>query len=121
MLADRDSERRRGSAPGAGAENFLLPVANTMVTEVVRLQPMEAHHGADIHPAARRVSPHQSRWMCLKEAVTLWRDHTGAGFWQNPRSCGEEPTLEQVFWQDLCPTEDPHWNSLFLKEFTPWE
>ena len=33
----------------------------------------------------------------------------------------EEPTLEQVFWQDLQPCGDPCWSSLFLKDCTPWK
>ncbi|KAK4810707.1 hypothetical protein QYF61_007681 [Mycteria americana] len=38
-----------GSAPGAGAEIPLQPVVKTMVRQVVLLQPMEVHGGADIH------------------------------------------------------------------------
>jgi len=43
---------------------------------------MEFHSGADIHPAACG-GPHTVAGGCaLKEAVTLWRAHTGAGSWQ---------------------------------------
>ena len=33
----------------------------------------------------------------------------------------EEPTLEQVYWQDCDPMRDPCWSSLFLKDCTLWE
>ncbi|PKU39948.1 hypothetical protein llap_9744 [Limosa lapponica baueri] len=36
-------------------------------------------------------------------------------------ACGEEPMQEQVFWQDLCPSGDPCWSSLFLMDRTPWK
>ena len=42
-------EGGRGGAPGAGAEISLQPVVKTMVRQVVPLQPMEVHGGADIH------------------------------------------------------------------------
>ncbi|KAK4810953.1 hypothetical protein QYF61_013361 [Mycteria americana] len=38
-----------GGAPGAGAEIPLQPMVKTMVRQVVPLQPMEVHGGADIH------------------------------------------------------------------------
>ena len=42
-----------GGAPGAAAEIPLQHVVKTMVTQVVPVQPMQVHGGADIHPAAR--------------------------------------------------------------------
>jgi len=73
----------------------------TMVRQTVPLQPMEVHGGADIHlqpvkdPNPEQLDgptkgcnpverPHWSR--LLAEPVDPWR---------------EDPTLEQVFWQDL--------------------
>jgi len=38
-----------GSTPGARVEIPLQPVRNTMVRQVVSLQPMEVHSGVDIH------------------------------------------------------------------------
>ena len=38
-----------GGAPGARVEIPLQPVVKTMVRQVVPLQPMEVHGGADIH------------------------------------------------------------------------
>jgi len=34
---------------------------------------------------------------------------------------GENPTQEQVFWQDLWPVGDPRWSSPFLKDCTLWK
>ncbi|CAN0042225.1 unnamed protein product, partial [Bubo scandiacus] len=34
-------------------------------------------------------TPHQSRGMCSKKAVTPWEAHAGAGSWQNLWSHGE--------------------------------
>lgn len=34
---------------------------------------------------------------------------------------GEEPMQEQVFWQELWPVRDPHWTSLFLRDYSPWK
>jgi len=42
-------EGQGGGATGARAEIPLQPVVKTMVTEAVRLQPIEVHGGADIH------------------------------------------------------------------------
>ena len=73
----------------------------TMVTQVVPLQPMEDHCGADIHlqpvedPMPEQVDASKGgcdpvgslRWSrLLAGPVAPWR---------------EEPTLEQVCWQDL--------------------
>ncbi|GAB0181411.1 hypothetical protein GRJ2_000606400 [Grus japonensis] len=90
-----------GGAPGARAEIPLQPLEKTMVRQAVPLQPMKVHGRADIHlqpmedPVLEQVktpeggcdsvgSPHWSR--LLAGPVDPWR---------------EEPTLEQVCWQDL--------------------
>ncbi|GAB0181326.1 AN1-type zinc finger protein 5-like [Grus japonensis] len=79
----------------------MQPLEKTMVRQSVPLQPMEVHGGADIHlqpmedPTLEQVetpeggcdpmgSPCWSK--LLTGPVALWR---------------EEPTLEQVCWQDL--------------------
>ena len=83
-----------------GAEIPLQPVGKTMVRQAVPLQPMEVHSGADLHlqpredptleqvDARRRLGPRgKPCWSrLLAGPVAPWR---------------EEPTLEQVFWQDL--------------------
>jgi len=56
---------------------------------------MEIHGRADIYLQPRENPTHE----CPKEAVTLWEAHAGAGSCQDPWR--EEPTLVQVFWQDL--------------------
>ena len=56
-----------------------------MVMQVDPLQPMEDHGGADIHTAGRGGLHAGAGGHALKEAA----------------ACGEEPMLEQVFWQDL--------------------
>ena len=77
-------------------------MVKTMVRQAVPLQPMEVNGGAGIHLQPVE-DPSWSRWMCLKEAVTPWRAHAGAGSCQHLWPCGEEPMLEQVCWQDLWP------------------
>lgn len=42
---------RGGGVPGLGVEMPLQPVEKTMVKQVVPLEPMEVHSGADRHPA----------------------------------------------------------------------
>ena len=38
-----------GGAPGAGAEIPLQPMVKIMVRQIVPLQPLQVHGGADIH------------------------------------------------------------------------
>ena len=91
-----------GDAPGAGAEIPLQPVMKTLVRQAVPLQSREVHGGADLHlqPGERGPTLEQGdvpeggcdpvgspRWSrLLAGPVDPWR---------------EEPTLKQVFWQDL--------------------
>lgn len=46
--------------------------------------------GAEIHLQSLE-EPDQSRGMCSKEALTLWRPCAGAGSWQHLRTCGGPP------------------------------
>ncbi|GAB0186400.1 hypothetical protein GRJ2_001105300 [Grus japonensis] len=90
-----------GGAPGTGTEIPLQPMEKTMVRQAVPLQPMEVNDGADIHlhpmedPTLEQVDAPKGGcdpmgrpcWIrLLAGPVGLWR---------------EEPTLEQVCWQDL--------------------
>ncbi|GAB0209117.1 AN1-type zinc finger protein 5-like [Grus japonensis] len=90
-----------GGAPGTGAEIPLQPMVKTMVRQAIPLQPMEVNSGADIHlqpeedPTLEQVETPEGgcdpvgspRWSkLLAGPVDLWK---------------EEPTLEQVCWQDL--------------------
>ena len=90
-----------GGAPGTRAEIPLQPLVQPMVRQAVPLQPTEVNGGADLHlqpgeePTPEQVdAPEEGcepvgspRWRrLLAGAVDPWR---------------EEPTLEQVCWQDL--------------------
>ncbi|KAK4826180.1 hypothetical protein QYF61_006042 [Mycteria americana] len=93
----------------------------TIVRQAVPLQPMEVHGGADIHLQPMR-TPRWSRWMCAKEAVTLWEAHAGAGSWQDLWTHGERSPCWSRFVGRACdPVEDPCWSSLFLKDCTLWK
>jgi len=106
-----------GGARDAGAESLPLQlVMKTMVRRAVPLQPMEVHSGAEIH-----LQPVESGG-CLKEAVTPWGAHSGAGSCQDLRTHGERSSRQSRFAGWACdPLGDPHWSSLFLKDCTPWE
>jgi len=66
--------------------------------------------------------PHTGAGGCLKEAVTLWGAHTGAGSSQNLLTRGDRSPCWSRFAGRACdPTGDPPWSSLFLKDCTPWE
>ncbi|KAK4810779.1 hypothetical protein QYF61_008751, partial [Mycteria americana] len=84
-------EGRGGGAPGTRAEILLQPVVKTMVRQVVPLQPMEVHSGADIHPAACGGPQARAGGCALKEAVIPWRAHAGAGFLAGPVTLFGDP------------------------------
>jgi len=95
-------KERGGGARNAGAESLpFQPVMKTMVRQVVPLQPMEVHGGADFHLQPVEGTPCRSRWMpeggCDPMGSPRWnRLLPGpADPWR------EEPTLEQVCWQSL--------------------
>jgi len=73
----------------------------TMVRQVVPLQPMEVHGGADLHLQPVEGTPRWSRWMpeggCDPVGSLCWsRLLPGpADPWR------QEPTLQQVCWQGL--------------------
>ncbi|GAB0209410.1 hypothetical protein GRJ2_003406700 [Grus japonensis] len=94
-------EGGEGGAPGTGAEIPLQPVVKTMVRQAVSLQLMEVNGGSDIHvqpvddPMPEQVDALKGG--CDPVGSLCWiRILTGPVFpWR------EEPTLEQVCWQDL--------------------
>jgi len=91
-----------GGAPGAGPEIPLWPVVKIMVRQVVSLQAMVVHGGAEIHlqpredPMLEQVDVPDGG--CDPAESLRWSRFAG-------RTC------------DLL--GDPHWSSLFLKDCTP--
>jgi len=66
------------------------------------------------------VRTHTRAGGCPQEAVTLWGVHAGAGFWQNPWTCGERSPGRSKFAGRACdPVGDPRWSSLCLKDCLP--
>jgi len=89
-----DRDTRADSLP-------LQLVMKTMMRQVVPLQSMEVHGGADIHLQPMEGTSCWSRWM--PEARC---DLAGSPRWSRllagpADSWREEPTLEQVCWQGL--------------------
>jgi len=89
-------------AQDAGAESLALQLMmKTMLRQVVLLQSMHAHSGADLHLQPVEGSPHQSRWMpeggCDPVGSLSWSRLLPAlaDLWR------EKPTPEQVCWQGL--------------------
>jgi len=65
---------------------------------------------------------HQNRWMCPKEAVTLWGTRAGASSCQDLRTHGKRRPDRNRFAGRACDLSgDPRYSSLFLKDCTPWE
>lgn len=60
-------------------------------------------HGAETHAEAHGGS-HTAAGYVSRRTCVSWRAHAGA----NP-------------WKELCPTQDPCWSSLSLKDCTPWK
>jgi len=76
-------------------------VLKTMVRQVVPLQSMEVHGGADIYLQPLDGTPHQSRWIPERGC-----DPVGTLCWNRLRAgpadpWREEPMMEQVCWQGL--------------------
>ncbi|KAJ7402433.1 hypothetical protein BTVI_86536 [Pitangus sulphuratus] len=81
----------------------------------VPLQPMEGSGSAEIHLQPVEETP-TGAGGCLKEAVTPWEAHAGAGPGRDLQICGEKSPHWSRFLGRICdPVEDPHWSSLFLK------
>ena len=107
-----------------------------MVRQAVPLQPMEDDGEQRFHLQPVE-TPHQSRWMHLKEAVTPWEAHAGASSWQDlwpheersphrsrfdGRTCDPMgvPQLRNLVMKDctLCKGPTPE---QFMKNCSPWE
>jgi len=66
--------------------------------------------------------PHARAGGCLKEAVTPWEAHAGAGSCQDLQTCGERSPRWSRFAGRACDLVGTHtWSSLSLKDCTPWE
>ena len=88
-----------GGAPGTGAEILLQPMVKTMVRQAVPLQSREVNGGADIH-----LQPMEDPTPEQVDAPEGGCDPVGSLCWSRLVAGPverEEPTLEQVFWQDL--------------------
>ena len=86
--------------------------------------PPAAHGGPwwSRSPPAAREGPHTGAGGCLKEAVTPWEAHAGAGSWQDLWPRGERSPHWSRFSGRTCdPVGDPCWNSLCLKDCMPWK
>jgi len=91
-----------GGARNVRAESLPLQlVMKNMVRQLVPLQPMEVHGGADIHLQPVEGTPHWIRWMPEKSCDPVGSPHCSrllpgpADLWR------EKPTLEQICWQGL--------------------
>ena len=107
--------------PGTGAQIPLQPTEKTMVTQVVPLQTMEHHSGADTHAAARG-GPHVAAGgHALKEAAT----HGVPTSEQAPgRRCSlwKGSHARAGSWQGLRPMERSPWRSRFSsRNYGPWK
>ncbi|GAB0209175.1 AN1-type zinc finger protein 5-like [Grus japonensis] len=90
-----------GGVPGARAEIPLQPVVKTMVKQAVPLQPVEVNGKADI-----RLQPVEDPMPEQVEAPEGGYDPVGSLHWSKLLAgpvapWREEPTSEQVCWQDL--------------------
>lgn len=131
--------RRKGwSSAGTRAEIPLQPIEKTMTMQVVLLQPVEYHSGANIHSAAHGEHQTRTRGGALKETAA----HGEPRLEQAPdRSHGpcRKPTQKQVFRQEQHPVgaahswwtvphgKDSYWSSgegpmsgKFMKDCIPW-
>jgi len=93
----------------------------TMVRQVVPLQSMRSMV-AQISTCSPCKGPYARADGCLKEAVTLWGAHAGAGSCQDLQASGERSPCWSRFAGRACdPMGDPRCSSLFLKDCTPSE
>ena len=113
----------------------MQPVEKTMEKQVVPLQHMKNHTGADIHTAAHGGPYAGAGGYALKEAAAhgdptleqapgrsccLGREaHAGAGFLAVTAACGR-PRLEQLFLKYCRPWRGPTLEQ-FLKDCILWE
>lgn len=82
------------------------PWRRTMLEQMTTLQSMEDPTMEQVEMPWRQLQPVENPcWSRLLARIA---------------TCREEPVQEQVFWQELWPMGDPHWNILYLKDCTPW-
>ncbi|KAK4817118.1 hypothetical protein QYF61_027981 [Mycteria americana] len=79
------------------------------------LEPMEDHNAACGGPHTGVDGD------TMKEAVTLWRVHTGAGSRQVPQPVERSPCRSRFSGRTCDPVGDPCGSSLFLKDCTLWK
>jgi len=123
-----------GGAPGTRAEIPLQPIVKTMVTQVVPLQPMDDHGGADVHTASCG-GPHAGACGYALKAITACREptlgqapvrncgpwrgaHEEAGFLAGTVVC-EGPMLEYSISEGLYLWKGPMLEQ-FLKNCSSW-
>ncbi|GAB0207488.1 hypothetical protein GRJ2_003214500 [Grus japonensis] len=108
-------EGEGGGAPGAGEKIPLQPVVKSAVMQVVPLQPMEVHGGADIHlqpvkdPTLEQMD--MPKGDCDPVGTSSWTRS-----WQDLWSSGG-PTLEQSVPEGLHPMEKDTWKGSMLEQF----
>jgi len=109
-----------GGAPGTGAEIPLQPMEQPLLRQAVPCSPWRSMEEQISTCSPWR--PHAGAGGCLKEAVTLWGAHTGAGSWQALQTHGERsPRRSRIAGRACDSVGDPRWSSLFLRDCTPWE
>lgn len=80
--------------------------------------PLASHGGVHWirYPSPAHGGPHARAGRCLKETLTPWETHTGAGSWQD----GEINPCWSSFAGRICDSMgDPCWSS--LNDCTPWK
>jgi len=110
-----------GRAPGARAD---IPLQHVEEDHGEAGCSSAAHGGPQRsrYPLADCGGPHVGAGGCPKQAVTLWRTHSGAGSWQDLWACeGRTPHRSRFAGRTCDPVGDPYWSSLFLRACTPWK
>ena len=111
-----------GGAPGTRAEIPLQPLVKTMVMQVVPLQPMEVHGGADIH-----LQPMEDPTPEQADVPEGGCSPVGSPCWSRLLAGPADPWRERSpRWSRFAgrtggPVGDPRWSSLFLKDCTLWK
>ena len=109
-----------GSAPSTGAEIPLQPMEQTMgrealpcsswsstVEQIPTCSPWRSTV-EQISICSLGRTPHRSRGMCLKEAVTPWGAHAGAGSCQDLQTHGERSPHQSRFADRACDPMGTH-------------
>jgi len=114
------SEEGVGGGGALDAREDTLPLQNmmkTMVRQAILLQSMVKQ----VSTCSPWKGPARAGG-CLKEAVTPWGAHAGAGSCQDLRTRGERSPRQSRLASRACdPVGDPCWSRLFLKDCRLWE